>query len=195
MKKRLILIGTLCVSALVAGNAATTGRDGAQVPNDQTAIGGKGSDGLFHVFATDTTGQIMTGSSVNLAKATISADAGTKTASFTGATQTNPYNSGAIVTVRLGTVSGTSPTLAVQMQYSPDDGTTWITLGGASTNVTATGNTITFVVYPGASGAATGATATVTTNSPLPRTWRLNYTIGGTTPSFAITEVDINYCL
>lgn len=132
---------------------------------------------------------------------TTTGDTGTKTASFTGATQTNFNNRGAYITVLCGTVSGTIPTLNAQLQFSPDGGTTWIAVGAASSNVTATGNTIVFQVYPtnhsvaGATPTAltTGGTATVQINTPLPRTWRLNYTIGGTTPSFAITAVYVNY--
>lgn len=101
-----------------------------------------------------------------------------------------------------GTVSGTSPTLSAQLQISPDSGTTWINYGAASGNVTATGDTILFTIYPTnisqAAGSSianltTGATQSVLLNAPLPRVWRLNYTIGGTSPSFTITGVYVNY--
>ena len=91
--------------------------------------------------------------------------------------------------------------MTAQLQWSPDAGTTWVNLGGASTAITATGNSIAFLVGPtnfstaGATPAAltTGATQTVALNTTLPRTWRLNYTIGGTTPSFSITAAYVNY--
>jgi hypothetical protein len=132
---------------------------------------------------------------------TTTGDTGTKTASFSGATQTNYNARGAYITVLCGTVSGTSPTLNAQLQWSPDAGTTWINIGSASGNATATGNTIVFQVgalnwsVAGATPAAltTGGTVTVQLNALLPRTWRLNYTVGGTTPSFAITGVYVNY--
>ena len=132
---------------------------------------------------------------------TTTGDAGAKTASFAGATQTNFNAKGAHITVLCGTVSGTTPTLTAQLQYSPDAGTTWLNEGPVSTAITTTGNTITFEIYPtnfsvaGATPAAltTGATTTVQLNTVLPRTWRLNYTITGTTPSFAITAVYVNY--
>ena len=38
-----------------------------------------------------------------------------------------------------------------------------------------------------------GATQSVFINAPLPKTWRLVYTIGGTTPSFSITGTYVNY--
>ena len=133
---------------------------------------------------------------------TTTGDTGAKTASFAGATVTNYDARGAYITVLCGTVSGTSPTLVAQLQWSPDAGTTWLNLGPATTAITTTGNTSTIAVYPanlsqtpGATPATltTGATATTAINAPLPRTWRLNYTITGTTPSFAITAVYVNY--
>lgn len=128
-------------------------------------------------------------------------DTGAKTASFAGATQTNFNARGAKILVLLSTVTGTTPTLTAQLQVSPDGGTTWLNYGPASTAVTATGNTILFDVYPtnetvaGATPAAltTGATQTVQINGVLPRTWRLNYTIGGTTPSFTFTNAYAAY--
>ena len=133
---------------------------------------------------------------------TTTGDTGAKTASFAGATVTNYDARGAYITVLCGTVSGTTPTLAAQLQWSPDAGTTWLNLGPATTAITTTGNTATIAVYPAnlsqAAGGTpanltTGATATTAINAPLPRTWRLNYTITGTTPSFAITAVYVNY--
>jgi hypothetical protein len=133
---------------------------------------------------------------------TTTGDTGAKTTSFTGVTVTNYDARGAYITVLCGTVSGTTPTLAAQLQWSPDAGTTWLNLGPATSTITTTGNTATIAVYPAnlsqAAGGTpanltTGATATTAINAPLPRTWRLNYTITGTTPSFAITAVYVNY--
>ena len=134
---------------------------------------------------------------------TTTTDAGAKTVSFTGVTQTNFNAKGAYVTVLCGTVTGTSPTMSATLQWSPDAGTTWLNIGPTSTAVTATGNTIVFQIYPanfsvaGATPSAltTGATSTVQINAVLPRTWRLNYTLGGTSPSFTITAVYVNYQL
>ena len=129
-------------------------------------------------------------------------DTGARTASFNSGTQTNATARGAFITVLLGVVSGTSPTLTAQLQWSPDSGTTWLALGPASATATATGNTIALLVYPtnlssapGATPAAltTGATVTLPINSPLPATWRLTYVITGTTPSFTINSVQVNY--
>jgi hypothetical protein len=133
---------------------------------------------------------------------TTTGDSGTKTVTFAGATQTNYNALGAFILVKCGTVSGTSPTLSCQLQWSYDGGTNWLNVGAALANLTATNNTGAIVVYPSnvsqAAGATpanltTGATATAALNLSLPRTWRINYTIGGTTPSFAITAVYVNY--
>ena len=132
---------------------------------------------------------------------TTTGDSGTKTVTFNGFTQINHNNRGMYTTVLLGTVSGTSPTLAVQLQYSFDAGATWLNIGAVATSLTLTGQTLSYFVYPtnisvaGATPAAltTGATQTIALNSPLPRVWRFTYTIGGTSPSFGITGVYVNY--
>lgn len=133
---------------------------------------------------------------------TTTGDTGAKTTTFNGATQTNFNSLGAYIYVNVGTVSGTSPTMAVQLQGSFDGGTTWVNIGPAATNLTTSSTNDLFIVYPAnASQAAgttpvnltTGATNTVAINAPLPRTWRLTYTIGGTTPSFTITNVQVAY--
>lgn len=129
-------------------------------------------------------------------------DTGTFTTTFNGTTQTNTAGRGAIITIQLGTVSGTTPTLSAQLQWSPDGGATFLNYGAATANLTATGNTASIILYPtntsqtaGATPAnfTTGATTTLVENAPLPRTWRLVYTIGGTTPSFQINAVQVNY--
>lgn len=119
---------------------------------------------------------------------TTTGDTGAKTASFAGATQTNFNSAGATLLINMGTVTGTTPTLTAQVQGSADGGTTWYNITGAVTpTINATGTT-TLVVYPGVAAVANAAVSSV-----LPRTWRLNYTIGGTTPSFTITNVQVAY--
>ena len=134
---------------------------------------------------------------------TTTGDTGAKTATFNGATQTNYDARGVAILVVLGAVSGTTPTLNMQLQWSPDGGT-WLNYGPPTGNLTTTGQTAAILVYPtnisqaaGATPAnlATGAAVTLAVNAPLPRTWRLVYTIGGTTPSFAINGVLVSYIL
>lgn len=127
-------------------------------------------------------------------------DTGAKTATFNGATQTNFGAKGANIMVLISAVSGTTPTLNAQLQISPDGGTTWLNVGAATGNLTAAG-TILIQVYPtnfsvaGATPAAltSGATVSLQLNTTLPRTWRLVYTIGGTTPSFTFTNTYVAY--
>ena len=132
---------------------------------------------------------------------TSTGDTGAKTATFTGATQTNFNGQGALITCIVPTVTGTTPTLTLQLQWSPDNGTTFYNYGPATTALTAAGS-VTIGCYPNqwenatsATLAAftTGVTTAVFLNAPLPRTWRVNYTIGGTTPSFTITGTYVNY--
>lgn len=125
---------------------------------------------------------------------TSTGDTGTKTTTFNGATQTNYDAVSAYITILLGTVSGTGPSLVAQLQWSPDAGTTWLNLGAAMSALNATSQTGTFVVSPRLlTGLTTGATQSVLVPAPLPRTWRVTYTITGTNPSFAISSVRVNY--
>jgi len=128
-------------------------------------------------------------------------DTGAKTATFNGATQTNFNARGAYITVAIGAVTGTTPTMTMQLQVS-FDGTNFINFGPASAAVTAGSQNVVFIVYPTnisqAAGTtianlATGAAQTIAINAPLPRTWRIVYTIGGTTPSFTLTNMYVNY--
>jgi hypothetical protein len=123
---------------------------------------------------------------------TLTSAAGT----YNGATQTNYNARGAVITMLCGTVAGT-PTVVMQLQWSPDAGTTWLNYGAATSAISvATGNTVTVEVYPTVlTGMTFGATGSVLISAPLPRTWRIVYTGGGTTYSIATTGVYVNYIL
>src|SRR4029077_1241528 len=124
-------------------------------------------------------------------------DSGTHTVTFNGITQLTYEGLGGYICLVVSAASGTTPTLSGQLQFSPDgNGTTWINLGPASGSLTATGQTLVLAIFPcnwsatpGATPAnlTTGATLSVFINAPLPRTFRLVYTICGTTPSFTFT--------
>jgi hypothetical protein len=147
----------------------------------------------------ETFGMLFNGTTWDRARGNIDAvtgDTGTHIVTFNGATQTNYNARGAIITIVLGTVSGTLPTLIAQLQWSPDGGATWITFGAAMTNLISTGQTGSFFVYPTLiTSALLGSSQSALIDAALPRTWRVQYTIAGTTPSFAITAVDVNYIL
>lgn len=96
--------------------------------------------------------------------------------------------------VNVTAASGTSPTLDIVWQTSTDGGTTWISLPLRHTQLTTTGaEFITFrlglgIGEVGAEGAAavTGGTL-VKPCVPDVKNMRLNYNIGGTSPSFTFT--------
>lgn len=107
-----------------------------------------------------------------------------RTATVAGSTVTNHNARGAVITLNVTAVSGTTPTLVAKLQYSPDGGTTWIdyTEKPVTATISATGK-YTLTVYPGAVEVANSAVSL-----PIPRTVRLYYTIGGTTPSFTFAS-------
>jgi hypothetical protein len=112
-----------------------------------------------------------------------------------GLTQTNYNARGANILFNIGTVSGTTPTLSFKLQASADGGTTWYDIPGATMGTaTITGSgTYMCAIYPG----IPAVTNSVVFQAPvsLPRAWRVVWTIGGTTPSFAITNVQVAYLL
>jgi hypothetical protein len=133
---------------------------------------------------------------------TTTGDTGAKTATFNGITQTNYDAVGAFICIRLGTVTGTTPAMTPQLQWSPDAGTTWINLGTTAPNLTASNQLGLIMIGPTnwsqAAGATpanlvSGANSLLALNAFLPRTWRMAFTIGGTTPSLTITAIDVNY--
>ena len=95
------------------------------------------------------------------------------TAAVTTATgQTSSFEVSAAVegTVYITTasVTGTTPSLTVTYQTSPDDGTTWFDIQSSSAITTASNNVIKMTANVGERA-------------------RLSYAISGTTPSFTIT--------
>lgn len=133
------------------------------------------------------------GSSPRLNRQVTTVDTGVKVASFTTATANNTEFSAAIITMLFGTVSGTVPTLTAQLQYSPDGGTTWLSLGAASTAITTTGNSIVLAVGTGLLSLVSGATQIVAIVGRMPIVWRISCVITGATPSFALTSVCVDY--
>lgn len=127
----------------------------------------------------------------------LTGDTGAKTATGNGATQTNTYVKGAQIVVNVGTVTGTSPTAVFKVQGSADSGTTWFDIPGATTATITTTGVYGITIYPGitpVAGVATSGT-TACCSSILPRTFRMVWTIGGTTPSFTITNIQVSSIL
>jgi hypothetical protein len=188
-------VGSVTLAASTASIGTVTAAAGSNNIGSVTLAGSSNNVGSVTLAA---------GSAVVLSTVTdtTTGDTGTKVATFAGATQTNSNGAaGAIITIKLGTVSGTSPTLSARFQYSYDGGTNWLDIGPALANLTATGQIGILGVGPNnwsAAGSApgtltNGATVSQFNNMRMPRLWRINYTIAGTTPSFAVTNVYVNY--
>jgi hypothetical protein len=122
-------------------------------------------------------------------------DTGAKTATGNGATQTAPLTAKGLVLIVVTTpVTGTSPTCAFKVQCSLDGGTNWVD-ACATGNTTAAG-TFGIIIYPTIAATSAGtATQSISTKigSFLAPTWRLVWTIGGTTPSFTIVSATYQY--
>jgi hypothetical protein len=124
-------------------------------------------------------------------------DTGAKIATGNGATLTNTTAKGISATINLGAVTGTLPTAVFKIQYSNDAGTTWLDLPNATTaSLTVTG-AYGIIVYPAITTAAgtSSAGSVALVNAVMPRTFRFVWTIGGTTPSFTITNIQLTYLL
>lgn len=124
-------------------------------------------------------------------------DSGAKVAGFNGVTQYTPeWAKGAIITMVASAASGNN---TMQLQYSPDAGTTWINIGPTSTALTGAGNASIFVYPTNISQAAGGTPANLTTggtvatimlNFTMPPVWRIVYAVP---TSVTITAVYVNY--
>ncbi len=108
------------------------------------------------------------------------------TATTTSATQTTPAGAkGVVLTSNVTAVSGTTPSVTTTVQYLDPASGNWVALSAASAAQTAAG-TSTITVYPGVTTAAPG-TGSLAVNAPLPRSWRLLWTVTGTIPSLTFS--------
>lgn len=106
------------------------------------------------------------------------------------ADMTNENARGALVIVDISAVSGTSPTLTVKLQAKDPISGHYADIPGATTTaLNATGTTL-LVVYPGAA-----VTANSSVSQPLPRTWRVAYTLGGSASPTVTASVSVQYVL
>jgi hypothetical protein len=152
------------------GTAATALADGVTNPT-------VGSQGVLDYWFNGTTWDRVRNNVTNIALDASSA----RTATGNGLTAVNYNHAGAFIFINVTAASGTTPTAVFRVQFSVDNGTTWIdldTTNAVTASLTTTGTAV-IKVYPGIPVVAAGSC-----NSPLPRTWRLAWTIGGTTPSF-----------
>lgn len=111
----------------------------------------------------------------------------TLTAASTGGNSADLSNTdwrGVNVVVNVTAITGTTPTLTVSIQGKDPVSGQYYTLVTNGSAINATG-TFVFSVYPG--GPTSTSSPAFSTASPLPRTWRILYAIGGTTPAVTAT--------
>lgn len=96
------------------------------------------------------------------------------------AEQINLYGRGLQLSIDITVITGTGPTLTVSIQgKDPVSGKWYTLLQSAALSAVALTN---LTVYPGVTAAANVAASQV-----IPRTWRVLYSIGGTTPAVTAT--------
>lgn len=121
---------------------------------------------------TATVGTSISGGTISpLTVAGVSAEASSaKTANGnSAAAQTNASGTNAYFIVNVSAFSGTSPTLVVRVQIQDPVSSAWVDLPGAATP------------------SITGVGVTLLSVNNLPRTYRMAWAIGGTTPSFTFS--------
>ena len=116
---------------------------------------------------------------------------GTKTIDVASSTIEMPYADSISFTLSSGAGTGTSPTMDVSMQWTPDDGTTWVQapIKFAQVTTSASVQMVTFRPNLGDNESAwTNAVATtgsaVAKNFVPSRKIRFYFDMGGTNPSF-----------
>ena len=190
------------ITPLMGNGATGTGSQRVTLSSDQVSTAAiltdalanptLGQQAVLSSLFNGTTWDRQRGMSTNNA----TGDTGAKTATGSGVAIANVGNKGVSIVLNLGTVLGTTPTFVLKVQGSADNGTTWYDIPGATTaTITSTG-VFGITIYPGAptvAGTATSISGTASCGQPLPRMWRVVWTIGGTTPSYTITNIQYNY--
>lgn len=105
-----------------------------------------------------------------------------RTATANTADQTNYNHRGAVFTLDVTVVSGTTPTLDVKIQALDTLSGKYADIPGAAFAQKTAANTSQLVVYPGVA-----ETANVSVSDVLPRKFRAVCTIAGSTPSFTFS--------
>lgn len=101
---------------------------------------------------------------------------------------------GGVFILEHGTGTGTSPTLDVSIQATPDDGTTWFSMFRFAQVTTTAGTrriitSFRRVAEAGGEAAVAATGGALATNCPISRKVRVLATIGGTSPSYATIKV------
>lgn len=117
------------------------------------------------------------------------------TATVTGASFALPIADSYTAIVDVATVTGTTPTLDIAFQHSPDGGTSWYTFAKFAQITAAATRSLIFTPQVAMNQAASeqaiaNTGAAVTINSPVIYTnVRVLSTVGGTTPSFGTIKL------
>lgn len=167
-----ILIAPLFCVAAAAQTAFTT-------PGGSIVSGGLGMclNGSGQAVPCSASGALATPNNIDTgALITLTA----ASAGVNGTDQINNTGRGINVVINITAITGTTPTLTVTLQGKDTVSGVYYTIL-ASAALAATGTTV-LQVFPGAT-----ATANVSANALLPRTWRVISVIGGTTPSVTAT--------
>lgn len=109
-----------------------------------------------------------------------------RVASGTGTAFINYSGRSLLVWINVTAVTGTTPTATFRLQWSPDNGTTWIDWDTTNLQTTSITGVTTATLRVGPSGITTAANAARA--DIVPRQVRLAWTIGGTTPSFTFAS-------
>jgi hypothetical protein len=104
-----------------------------------------------------------------------------RAASGAGVTGANITGTGILVYTNITAVTGTTPTLILNLQVQDPVSLLWVNVPGVVFPTRTAVGLFATVIYPGVV-----ATADVI-NMPVPRVYRLAWTIGGTTPSFTFS--------
>ena len=97
-----------------------------------------------------------------------------------GADNINYSNKGVVVVVDVTAISGTSPTLTVTIEGKDEASNKYYTILTSAPITAVSTNVLT--IYPG-----NKVTANISESTVIPKTWRISYTVGGTTPSITAT--------
>ncbi len=156
------------------GSYATEPIPAAQISGTQPVSG----------TVTATVGTSTTGGTISpLTVAGVSIEASSaKTATGLGATITNGSGRGAHFFVNVSAASGTTTTLVVRLQVQDPVSLNWVDIPGAATAAITGISTTLLSVFPGVVEAANSKVS-----NALPRTYRMAWVIGGTTPSFTFS--------
>ena len=108
------------------------------------------------------------------------------TATAQSAPQSTPAGAkGVVLTSAVTAVSGTTPAVTTQVQYQDPVSGAWVPLTAATAAQNAVG-TSTVIVYPGVATNPPG-TGSLAVSAPLPRSWRVAWTVTGTAPSLTLS--------